>query len=291
MANLHTQFKQFEDRISITSTQKDLIIKRHTTLKSVITEYFKKKEGIKVPDYYIQGSYKMKTMVQKEDGSFDVDLGVFLKEKPNLTPTTIQSYVLDAVKNQTASGAQHLKKCIRVNYAGEFNADLPAYYQDEYSKAYIAVKNDGWVRDDPEEFVNWVENNRNSKEINNDGQLIRIIKYLKKWTNRLPFKTPSGVAITVWACTYFKAAKDRDDESLFKTIESIYSSIWWWSVSCKCPVEPYDDLLSNLDSTQKDKFKEALKKFKDDASKAINEKDKDIAVSYWQKHLGDKFKI
>ena len=291
MANLHSQFKKFEERISISSTQRDLIVKRHSALSTVITNYFKLKNGITVPDFFIQGSYKMNTMVQKKDGSFDVDLGVFFSQKPNLTPTTMQSNVLEAVKTQTASGAQHLKKCIRVNYAGEFNADLPVYYQvGTNGQAYIAVKNGDWVKDDPEKFVNWVNDNRKSKEINNDGQLLRVIKYLKRWANLQPFKTPIGAALTVWACKNFKASRDRDDEALSKTINEMHSS-FWWSISCQCPVEPFDDLTSNLDSSQKEKFKEALGKLKDDAAKALSSSDTTLAVSYWAKHLGDKFKV
>jgi len=290
MANLHSQFKKFEERISITSTQRDLIVKRHSALRTVITNYFKQKNGITVPDFFIQGSYKMNTMVQKKDGSFDVDLGVFFSQKPSLTPTTMQSNVFEAVKNQTTSGAQHLKKCIRVNYVGEFNADLPVYYQlGTNSQAYIAVKNGDWVKDDPEKFINWVNDIRKIKEIRNDGQLLRVIKYLKRWANLLPFKTPSGVALTVWVAHNFSSSRDRDDDALLKTINSLYSN-FWWSVSCQCPVEPFDDLLSNLDSSQKDNFKEALGKLKDDAAKALSASDTNLAVSHWSKHLGDKFK-
>ena len=72
MANLHSQFKKFEEQISISPTQRDLIVKRHSALRTAITNYFKLKSGILVPDFYIQGSYKMNTMVQKKDGSFEV---------------------------------------------------------------------------------------------------------------------------------------------------------------------------------------------------------------------------
>lgn len=291
MANLHSQFKKYEERISLSSTQRDLIVKRHSALRTVISEYFKKKNGIPVPDFFIQGSYKMSTMVQKKDGSFDVDLGVFFPQKPTLTATTMQSNVLEAVKNQTTSGAQHLRKCIRVNYVGEFNADLPVYYQlGTNSQAYIAVKNGDWVKDDPEKFINWVNDTRKSKEIGNDGQLLRVIKYLKRWANLLPFKTPSGAALTVWVCKNFTASRDRDDDALSKTINNMHSS-FWLSISCHCPVEPFDDLLSNLDSSQKDKFKEALGKLKDDGAKALSASDTTLAISYWAKHLGDKFKV
>lgn len=291
MANLHSQFMKFDDRISISPSQRDLIMKRHLALRTVVTEYFKKKNGVATPDFYIQGSYKMNTMVQKKDGSFDVDLGVFFPAKTNLTPTTMQLNVLEAVKNQTTTGAQHLRKCIRVIYKGEFNVDLPVYYQiNPASQAYIAVKNNDWVKDDPEKFVSWVNNYRKSKEISNDGQLLRVIKYIKKWANLLPFKTPSGVAITVWACSQFTPSRDRDDDALYRTIRSIYSS-FWFSISCRCPVEPFDDLLSNLDSSQRSKFKDALGNFRDDAEKALSATDSSLSVALWSKHLGDKFKL
>jgi len=246
---------------------------------------------MKVPEFYIQGSYKMNTMVQKEDGSFDVDLGIYFSEKPEAKPKTVQSYVLEAVKNQTTLPTEHRRKCIRVNYVGEFNADLPVYYQlGTNSQAFIAVKDGDWVKDDPEKFVNWVITHRKTKEIGNDGQLLRVIKYLKMWANLLGFKTPSGAALTVWACNNFSASKDRDDEALSKTINNIYSSLGK-PIICQCPVEPFDDLVSNLDAAQKDKFKEALRMFKDDAIKALNTMDLNSAVSYWSKHLGDKFKV
>jgi hypothetical protein len=289
MANLHSQFKKFEEKISLSKSKNDIIVKRHSTLRKVITDYFKQKEGVKVPDFYIQGSYKMNTMVQKKDGSFDVDLGVFLSEKPSVSSTTTQTYVLNAVKNQTTRGAEHLKKCIRLNYTGEFNADLPVYYQlNANSQAYIAVKNGDWVKDDPEQFIKWVKNIRKLKEIDNDGQLIRVIKFLKRWANLLPFKTPSGIALTVWACNNFIAVRDRDDESFFKTIQKIYSEISWF-ITCKCPVEPFDDLLSKLDSVQKDKFKAALKSLNESAEKAIKTTDVNTAVLHWAKHFGEKF--
>ena len=292
MANLHSQFKKFEENISLSSTQRDLIVKRHTIIRKVVTDYFRAKNGITIPDFYIQGSYKMGTMVQKKDGSFDVDLGVFFPSRPSITPTSMQTHVLAAVKNQTTSGAQHLKKCIRVNYVGEFNVDLPVYYQiGANAQAYIAVKNADWTKDDPEKFVDWVTNIRKSKEIGYDGQLLRIIEYLKRWANLLPFKAPKGIALTVWACTHFTPSKDRDDMALANTLSNISSNFWWWSVSCKCPVEPFDDLLSNLDDSQKEKLKTTLRCFKEDAEKAISSADTAFAMSCWRKNLGDKFRL
>jgi hypothetical protein len=80
----------------------------------------------------------------------------------------------------------------------------------------------------------------------------------------------------------------RDDEALYQTLNNIYSS-FWWSVSCKCPVEPFDDLLSNLDTNQIQKFKTALNDLRTATQQALNTYDSQLAISYLSKHLGNKF--
>lgn len=291
MSNLNAQFKNFESKISLTETQTKNIVNRHNTIRELIENYFKNKEGFKTPSFFIQGSYKMKTMVQKVDGSYDVDLGVYFDTKPSVTCTKMQEYVKDAVNKQTSEGAQHLKKCVRLNYKGEFNIDLPVYYQlNSYSHAKLAIKNEDWRTDDPEEFIKWFESQRKIKEINKDGQMLRVVKYLKYWLNQLSFKTPSGMAITIWVGNYFIAVKDRDDEALYKTLENIYNNNSLW-LTCKCPVEPFDNVISNLDEFQKTKFINELKAFKVDAYSALYSVYNDIAVTLWNRHLGNKFTL
>ncbi|CAF3227076.1 unnamed protein product [Rotaria sp. Silwood2] len=175
----------------------------------------------------------MKTMIQKKDNTYDVDLGIYFNEKPAYTCTTVQENVLKAVNKHTTGGASHLQKCIRVIYSGDFNIDLPVYYQLVNDKtARIAVKNGDWRIDDPEEFVKWFSTQR-QKEIKNDGQLVRIVKYLKRWANERGFKTPSGAALTVWAGKHFTPKAERDDIALSQTINAIKSSLWW-TISCPC---------------------------------------------------------
>lgn len=292
MADSNKLFLNYEGKISLPPAKEANIVLKHNALRSVIEAYFKSKDGYKVPDFFIQGSYKMKLMVQKKDNTYDVDLGVYFREKPSHTCTTVQDHVLKAVEKHTSGGAKHLKKCIRVVYAGDFNIDLPVYYQAINDKqAKLAIKNDDWRIDDPEEFVNWFNNHRKNKEIKNDGQLVRVVKYLKRWANERSFKTPSGAALTVWASENFVPKSDRDDYALCQTLKAMKNSLWW-SVSCKCPVAPFDDLLSNLDSDQKSKFKNALDSFCIDAESAIDANTKEVdSVKLWKKHLGDKFTI
>ncbi|MBK6642688.1 MAG: hypothetical protein IPG39_16440 [Bacteroidetes bacterium] len=100
MANTHSQFIKFEQAISLTKGRMDKLIASRQALQIRIIEFFKTKTKVPVPNFFIQGSYKMKTMVVKKDGSYDVDLGVYFLTKPTIKPLTLQKYVAEAVKDQ-----------------------------------------------------------------------------------------------------------------------------------------------------------------------------------------------
>src|SRR5215218_8430694 len=160
-----------------------------------------------------------------------------MPEKPQVSAETVQKYIFDAVKDHTDGGAEHRKKCVRIFYKCAYNIDFPAYYEvpgESYS--YLAIKGDGWIKDDPEKMIEWFEARKDA-----DGQLIRIVKYLKAWASEKSYKMPSGIALTVWATKCFVASKDRDDLALSSTLKGISDALFW-SVSCLSPVEPYDDL-------------------------------------------------
>ncbi len=290
MANTNKLFLDFNEKISLTPAQRKKLASSRTAVEEKIRTELTKKEGIEFKGFFIQGSQALtfRTGVLKKDGTYDVDLGVYLSAKPNdITCTTVQKYVFDAVKDHTDAGASHLKKCIRLVYAGDFDIDLPVYYQGgNDATPYIAVKNGDWRKDDPKGTAEWFR----EKKKGTNGQLVRIIKYLKIWADKdeRGFKMPSGFALTVWAVNSFKQQDDRDDKALFETLKAIKSSLSY-DLSCYCPKEPYDNLNSNLDDNQKTKFKNALDAFITDAEKAINEKNQLKASKLWQNHLGDRF--
>lgn len=285
MANCNKLFLDFEKTVSLTKAQIEKMTKSRKALETTIKDHFKNKEGVTQPFFYIQGSYIMKTMILKKDGTYDVDLGVYFKEKPTVTAKTVQTHVLDAVKNQTTGGAQHLQKCIRVIYVGDYNVDLPVYYMtkdDDHPN--LATKNDGWQLSDPKELRQWFNDQKDDK-----GQLVRIVKYLKVWADLRGFKMPSGIALSVWAARYFMK-DDRDDKALRDTLKGIQISM---NSNCDCynPATPFDNLTDKLDDGQKKKFKEALKSFIDDADAAIASDNQLDASKKWRKHLGDKFPL
>lgn len=285
MANCN---KLFNDFCKIITPSLEEIQKMKTSrqaLEKKIIDKIKEKLDV-TPVFYTQGSgaKHMKTIIIKEDGTYDADRGVYLPEKPSVSAQMVQGYVYDAVKDHTDVGAEHRKKCIRVYYKCAYNIDFPVYYQvDGETYSYLAIKGDGWIKDDPEQMIKWLECYKDE-----DGQFIRVVKCLKAWASKCSFKTPSGIALAIWAAKNFTANKNRDDQCLLSVLNGIKNDCWW-SVTCRSPVEPFDDLTAKLSDDQKNKFKEALKNFIADAELAIAEENQLQASKYWQKYIGARF--
>ncbi len=187
MANTHNYFLEFEKRISLSSSKKKKLISSRKALEKRIVEYFKANTKMLVPKFYIQGSYKMGTMVVGKDGTYDVDLGIYFLSKPTVEPQSLQNYVLKAVSNHTEDGAQHREKCIRVRYKGDFDIDLPVYYKTNTdSHPYLATKNQ-CLESDPKNLCDWFESKKDR-----EGQLVRLVKYFKAWAHERSKQMPSG---------------------------------------------------------------------------------------------------
>ena len=286
MANLHLRFQKFHSSIMVPGSKKDSFRNSRLALQARIVKYFRDSR-FPVPKFRIQGSWNMGTLIVKKDGSYDVDLGVFFETKPTVSASTLQTHVYKAVHGQTNSGTSHLQKCIRLFYAGDRSIDLPVFYktsQDIYPK--LANKNNTWTDDDPKALWEWFNRKKNGK-----GQLPTIVRYFKAWTDERSFKTPSGIALTVWAGNHF-VPDQRDDLSFLNTAKAIQSAItsfWSTDFECKNPVAPYDDLTGKLDSGQKGKFLDSLKSLIADGNAAIQEVDAEKAAKLWKKHLGSRF--
>lgn len=285
MANTHNHFLKFEQNISLTKARKDKLIASRQALQKRLVEYFKTKTKVPIPKFYIQGSYKMNTMVVKKDGSYDVDLGVYFLTKPLVKPLTLQKHVADAVRDQTVSGIEHKEKCIRVIYKTDFDIDLPVYYKTPYDKHPFLATKSKWQESDPKELCDWFEKQRKDKD--NGGQLLRLVKYFKSWANQRSRKMPSGIAFTVWVANHYKF-NQRDDIAFYETAKAIKSSFIWETVS-KNPATPGDDFLSKLDTAQKSNFKEAFIELIKQAEQALQQDNQIKALNIWKQQFGDRF--
>lgn len=283
MANSNSLFITYNGALQIgTSKRKKLMTSKDALMKR-ISEYFKRNHPDYIPNFYIQGSYKIGSMIRTKDDTCDLDLGVIFKRIPDVSPTTLQGWVKSAVTDHTSVSPEHRSKCIRVIFSGEYHIDLPVFYQGDREKhLHLAVKNEDWQDDDPKEFRNWYLDIKDS-----EGQLLRTVRYLKGWSDFRSKKLPSGLEMTVMAAKYMKYHK-RDDIALRDTLQQMQKSL---RVSFRCDMKttPHENLFAKYSENRKMNFLDALDSFISDANAAIEERNFLNASKKWQKHLGSYF--
>lgn len=293
MANCNELFKDFngEGYLMVPQNKIDKLDLSDENVRKVIKEHFENNHPNYIPKFYRQGSNQMGTMIRTKDDTCDLDDGVYFKSNPdNVTCTTLQQWVKDAVDGITDSVPSHRKKCITLDFKAGYNIDLPVLLFDKNKDTHpkLAVKDDIFTDDDPKEFYDHFNTNATT-------QLIRIIRFLKAWCDFKRHKMPSGLAMTILALNHFQK-NDRDDVALKFTLIEIENSLKNNFV-CYMPTTPKDNLFRDYDkkqqeniATRKENFLNNLSAFISDAKSAVNdEKNQYKASKLWKRHLGDRF--
>lgn len=290
MANLNKLFSEFNSKITLTKKKSDSLKKSRDALRKDIKTWFSDKGKLQ-PKFCWQGSYAMKTVVNPlGDKEYDLDDGVYIQGYEELdieewvSPSTVHSWIREAVKDRTKIEVIDKNTCVRVPYAAGYHIDLPMYICKD-DVAYLAHKSNGWTESDPKAFKEWFVGKVSSVECSE--QLRRIVKYLKAWRDykNIPLK---GIEITILATNSFDKYTDRDDKSLRNTVEGIIA-ILESNFECVKPVAPGEDLFEGASETKKTSILSGLKKLKENLDKAIDEIDEKKASEYLQKSFGDRF--
>jgi hypothetical protein len=285
MANCHDLFQTFISAISITPGKKDRMKNSKKGLRSRIRKYFREHHPDYEPKFYVQGSDKMKTGIRTKDDICDLDDGVYFFRAPDVTATTLQGWVLDAVDGYTDTVPEHRNKCVRNIFAGDYEIDMPIYYKVDGREYQLAIKNQGWEASDPKAMVDWF----NLKKDKN-GQLVREVMDLKAWGDYKRNRMPNGLAMAILTANAKNniVFNERDDLTLRDILKEIKRGLNI-RFECTVPVTPYDNLFKEYDDTRKNNFLSALDEFIKDADRAIDEKNQLKASKLWQKHLGKRF--
>lgn len=285
MANCDNLFKKFNEELQIPAYKREAIKVSDDALREKIRRYFKDKHPNYKPTFFQQGSSKIKNRIRTKDETFDLDDGVYFKDNPDeVTGTTLQSWVKEAVDGTTNATPTHRKKCITVDYRAGYNIDLPVFVFNSEKDVHpkLAVKNGDFKEDDPKEFIE--EFNKRKDE---NGQLIRITRYLKAWCDNVRDMMPNGISMTVLAMENLQK-NDRDDVALKYTLIEIERKLAVFK--CVMPTTPGDNLFEGYTQKRKEDFLNNLSNFISDAKKAVDEEKNQLKASeLWQKHLGKKY--
>ncbi|SOE21220.1 hypothetical protein SAMN06298216_1691 [Spirosomataceae bacterium TFI 002] len=284
-AKINTQpyFLQFCQNISLTLGRSKRLTTSKRNVEKKIKEHFTYHK-LPRPDFFIQGSYKMKTMVIKSDGTYDVDLGVYFRRDNDLTPSTVQKHVYEAVNGITSIGAKRKNKCVRLIYKSYYNIDLPVYSTYDTEHPHLATKK-GWEESDPKELCAWFD----YKAKKHGSQLISLVKYFKAWANVTSGRMPSGIAFSVWVAENF-IGHVRDDIAFYKTAVAIQNT-FGRHPTCINPATPNDDFLEKLTPIQVVVFEDKFDKMISLAKTALEEKTEAKALATWKKIFGRNFYV
>jgi hypothetical protein len=285
MANCNELFQNFHEEICIGKTKKNRMINSKNALRSRIRKWFKENHPEYEPKFFIQGSHKMRSGIRTKDNICDLDDGVYFFRQPDVTATTLQGWVWEAVNGYTGKEPEHRKKCIRSIFAGDYEIDHPVYYKVDGEPYMIAVKDIGFEDSDPKAMADWF-----GKKKDKDGKLIRAVMYHKAWCDNKRNKMPSGLAMTILAANAKEkiVLNERDDITIKDILKEIKKALDL-TFKCVVPADPHDDLFADYDDTRKNNFLNALKDFIEDAEKALKEENELQASKLWRKHLGNRF--
>ena len=281
MANCHSLFQTFHKAMSIDPDKEEKIIKSRESLRERIRKYFHENYPKYRPWFHIQGSMskKMKTAIRTKDDTCDLDDGVYFFREPDVSGTTLQHWVKEAIDGYTSTPPQHRKKCVRSIFARDYDIDMPVYYKIDEKEYQLAVKDSGFEDSDPKAMGDWFAGRKDK-----GGQLVRVVKYEKAWCDHLRNKMPSGLAMTILAANAKEriAYNKRDDITLRDTLKEIKKALEI-RFECIVPVVPSDDLFADYDESRKNNFLEALDRFVKDAEAALREPNELKASKLWKK--------
>jgi len=293
MADCSDLFQTFHERISLPSSKKEGLMQARDAIRDRIRKHFKQELNCKIPKFWIQGSYAMKTVVNPLDGEYDIDDGVYLqnldRNKDKWPPTsTVHEWIYKAVKGHTDKEPVDKRACVRVIYSGRYHVDLPIYGESE-ELFYLAEKGENsWNESNPKGLTEWFK-----KEVELKGeQLRRVVRYLKAWADfkeNTNGKMPSGLLLTVLAA-YNHEKYQRDDTCMGATVKKIHTSVSTNFVVDN-PVDNNEDLANRLTESQKETFKNLLSRLLVSAGTALKDDSRKKASETWQKEFGDRFPV
>jgi hypothetical protein len=181
MANCHDLFQEFLSVISISSAQSENLRTGKDAIRKRIKTYFSEELKVQEPDFFLQGSYALKTMVRPlGTDDYDLDDGVYLQHTDDdlsePTPEEVSKWIVKAVEGHVQENPKNKKNCVRLVYAAGYHIDLPIYRQVDGRMYLGTLEGNRWIPDDPKAFKKWFHDRLEATE-----QMRSCIKYLKAW--------------------------------------------------------------------------------------------------------------
>lgn len=188
MANCHSLFTEFNDRIRLEQSRRVNLREKRNTLRAHISDGFSKIEKLRKLNEFLtitidekiefqsQGSYVMDTIITpcRDADEYDLDDGVYFfgkrAQKDRPSPSDFHTFILESITkgkgNDDITEVKDKETCVRVRYNGKkdynYHIDIPIYYVTNPEAPELADTKSGWTISSPVEFIKWFEDLINS---------------------------------------------------------------------------------------------------------------------------------
>ena len=233
MYDLSSKFASFYNDSVVLSQAKqtnlhsktDLNIQR---LKDGLKEYNEENNtSYSIAETCVQGSVAMSTVVQNEDGDYDIDVAVVFDK------STLGDKGAQATRNMVANALQRKTKqfnaepevktsCVRIKYSDGYHIDFAIYrrhYDTENKRWIYEHAGTTWTERELKDLTKWfTEQNKAS-----NGKLRKVVRLSKMFCkSRDTWKNmPSGLLQTVLCDEKLQDSYDRIDELFYYTMKEI----------------------------------------------------------------------
>lgn len=294
--DIQTVFKNFLDKVVNLNKSR---IERIKDAQRILSEFIQNQKDFKdlCIDTIPQGSYRQKTIIKPvgDEGTFDVDLLIKLKENPDWSPADYHAKLADAFKEsgryEDLTDTNGKTRCVTIDYEGDFHVDLvPAVERN--GKYYVCNKTtDEFEETDGDGYAQWFE----QQDANAGSYLVpvvRLLKYLRD--SKGNFNTKSIILTTI-------AGMQVNSGDNFSSVPEALSSILGRMSDYLSKFESAPPILNpampgeNFDRHWKNdgkgfsNLKAAISEYANIASDATSMTDSDKVIDRWQKLFGDSF--
>lgn len=258
-------------------------------LKDGLKEYNTENDtSYTIAETCVQGSMAMSTVVQNENGDYDIDVAVVFDKSVlgDKGAQATRNLVANALKRKTKqfNAEPEVKtSCVRIKYADGYHIDFAVYrryYDLERERWIYEHAGSEWSERELEGLTEWFES-QNDDSNNRLRRIIRLSKMFcksrKSWKNM-----PSGLLQTVLCDEKLQQSYERIDEQFYYTMKEIVNRIET-STSVVAPVDGGRDLTPrNIDRQRMTNWKNRLKSKLEDLEILFNDDcTKDDAIQAW----------
>lgn len=294
MYDLSSKFNTFytsyvvlsQDEQNNIHNKKDLNIQR---LKDGLKEYnIENNTSYTIAETCVQGSMAMSTVVQNEDGDYDIDVAIVFDKSVlgDKGAQATRNLVANALKRKTKqfNAEPEVKtSCVRIKYEDGYHIDFAVYrrHYDSGNECWIYEHaGSDWSVRELKGLTEWFKSQNNDS----DGKLRKVIRLSKMFCkSRKSWKNmPSGLLQTVLCDEKLQQSYERIDELFYYTMQEIVNRLET-STSVEAPVDDGRDLTPrDIDCKRMTNWKNRLKSKLEDLKVLFSDEcTKDDAIQAW----------